>query len=57
MTERFDMVVIGAGPSGEKAAAQAAYWGKKVAVVEREPEPGGAMVASAVSTKTIRAGN
>src|SRR5947207_13157052 len=48
------MVVLGAGPTGEKAAAQAAYWGKSVAVVERAPDPGGAMVTSAVSTKTIR---
>ena len=31
---RFDMVVVGAGPAGEKAAAQAAYFGKSVAVVE-----------------------
>src|SRR5207253_145411 len=54
MAERYDMVVLGGGPTGEKAAAQAAYWGKRVAVVERTPEPGGAMVASAVSTKTIR---
>ena len=29
----FDLVVIGAGPAGEKGAAQAAYFGKKVAVV------------------------
>jgi NAD(P) transhydrogenase len=52
--DHYDLVVLGAGPAGEKAAAQAAYWGKRVAVVEREAEPGGAMVASAVSTKTIR---
>jgi len=25
--DRFDMVVIGSGPAGEKAAAQAAYFG------------------------------
>ena len=50
----YDLVVLGAGPAGEKAAAQAAYWGRRVAVVERAPAPGGAMVASAVSTKTIR---
>ena len=31
----FDMVVIGAGPAGEKAAAQAAFFGKRVAIVER----------------------
>jgi NAD(P) transhydrogenase len=52
--ERFDLLVVGAGPAGEKAAAQAAYFGKRVAVVERSPEPGGTMVAGAVSTKTMR---
>ena len=36
----FDLVVIGGGPAGEKGAVQAAYFGKRVAVVEREPEPG-----------------
>jgi NAD(P) transhydrogenase len=51
---RFDMLVIGSGPAGEKAAAQAAYFGKRVAVVDREPAPGGAMVASAVATKAMR---
>ncbi len=41
--ERYDLVVIGCGPAGEKAAAQAAYYGKKVAVVDRAT-PGGACV-------------
>ncbi|MCA1727740.1 MAG: Si-specific NAD(P)(+) transhydrogenase [Actinobacteria bacterium] len=55
MTEdRFDLVVIGSGPAGEKAAAQAAYVGKRVAVVERD-EPGGAAVRQAViPSKTLR---
>ena len=35
MGERYDMVVIGSGPAGEKGAAQAAYFGKRVAVVEQ----------------------
>lgn len=48
------MVVVGSGPAGEKAAAQAAYFGKRVAVVERHLEPGGAMIASAASTKAMR---
>ncbi len=30
MSERYDLVVIGSGPAGEKAAAQAAYFGKRV---------------------------
>jgi NAD(P) transhydrogenase len=47
--EHFDLVVIGAGPAGEKGAAQAAYFGKKVCVIERAPKPGGA----AVNTGTI----
>lgn len=54
MEADFDMVVIGAGPAGEKAAAQAAYFGRRVAVVEREPELGGAMAASALTTKAMR---
>jgi NAD(P) transhydrogenase len=49
------MVVIGSGPAGEKAAAQAAYFGKRVAVVERSPAPGGAAVSNAgIPTKTLR---
>lgn len=41
LDERFDMVVVGAGPAGEKAAAQAAYFGKSVAVVEQAAALGG----------------
>jgi NAD(P) transhydrogenase len=53
--ERYDMVVIGSGPAGEKGAAQAAYFGKRVAVVEHAPRPGGAAVSTAgVPTKTLR---
>jgi NAD(P) transhydrogenase len=53
--DRFDMVVIGSGPAGEKAAAQAAYFDKRVAVVERSPSPGGAVVRNAViPSKTLR---
>jgi NAD(P) transhydrogenase len=53
--DRFDMVVIGSGPAGEKAAAQAAYFGKRVVVVERSPSPGGARVRNAeIPSKTLR---
>jgi NAD(P) transhydrogenase len=54
MHEHFDMVVVGAGPAGEKAAAQAAYFGKGVAVVEQSTTLGGAMASSAVTTKAMR---
>jgi NAD(P) transhydrogenase len=53
--DRFDLVVIGAGPAGEKAAAQAAYFKKRVAVIEREREPGGAAVhTGTLPSKTLR---
>ncbi len=49
------MIVIGSGPAGEKGAAQAAYFGKKVAVVECEAEPGGAAVhTGTLPSKTLR---
>ncbi len=54
-SERFDLIVIGAGPAGEKAAAQAAYFKKRVAVIERELEPGGAAVhTGTLPSKTLR---
>ncbi len=52
--EQFDMVVVGSGPAGEKAAAQAAYFGKRVAVVEHAPVLGGEMVSGAITTKAMR---
>src|SRR6516164_1541542 len=51
----YDLVVIGAGPAGEKAAAQAAFFDKRVVVVEAEPEPGGAAVhTGTLPSKTLR---
>jgi NAD(P) transhydrogenase len=53
--DRFDLVAIGSGPAGEKGAAQAAYFGHKVAVVDRSPRPGGAPVnTGGIPTKTLR---
>jgi NAD(P) transhydrogenase len=49
--------VIGAGPAGEKGAAQAAYFGKRVAIVDASPRPGGIAVSTAgIPTKTLREG-
>jgi NAD(P) transhydrogenase len=54
--EVYDLVVIGAGPAGEKGAAQAAYFGKRVAMVETAPHPGGAGVnTGTVPSKALRA--
>ena len=51
----YDLIVIGSGPAGEKAAAQAAYFGKHVALVERARYLGGAGVnTGTVPSKTLR---
>ncbi len=53
--ERYDLVVIGSGPAGEKGAAQAAYFGKRVALVERGSVLGGACInTGTVPSKTLR---
>src|SRR6267142_22494 len=54
-TEQFDLVIIGCGPAGEKAGAQAAYFGKRVAVIERAGVPGGSCInTGTVPSKTLR---
>ena len=45
----FDLVVIGSGPGGQKAAIQAAKLGRKVCVVEKMQFVGGV----AINTGTI----
>ena len=51
----YDLIVIGSGPAGEKGAAQAAYFGKKVALIEREAVLGGACVnTGTIPSKTLR---
>ena len=53
--DHFDLIVIGAGPAGEKGAAQAAYFGKRVCLIERAPKPGGAAVnTGTIPSKTLR---
>jgi NAD(P) transhydrogenase len=55
LAEKFDLVVIGCGPAGEKGAAQAAYFGKKVAVIERAVQVGGSGInTGTVPSKTLR---
>jgi NAD(P) transhydrogenase len=54
-TSPYDLIVIGSGPAGEKGAAQAAYFGKRVALIEREPVPGGAAAnTGTLPSKTLR---
>lgn len=54
-TQEFDLIVIGSGSAGEHGAAQAAFLGKKVALIERSPEPGGATInTGTLPSKTLR---
>ncbi len=53
--ELYDLVCIGSGPAGQKAATQAGRFGHRVAVVEREVRPGGAMVSTpTIASKALR---
>jgi NAD(P) transhydrogenase len=51
----FDLICLGCGPAGEKAATQAAYFKHRVAVVEQNATPGGAMVnTGTLPSKALR---
>ncbi len=50
--ERFDLCVIGAGPSGYAAAMRAVDYGKNVLIVERDVIGGAGVTNGALSSKT-----
>src|SRR5215472_2124998 len=53
--ENYDIVVIGSGPGGQRAAIQAAKLGKRVAVIEASDQLGGAALrAGTIPTKAAR---
>lgn len=53
--QTFDLIVIGTGPAGEKAAVKAAYFGYKVAIIEKEATYGGAeVVTGTLPSKTLK---
>ncbi|WBO22859.1 Si-specific NAD(P)(+) transhydrogenase [Sphingomonas abietis] len=55
MQKRFDLVVIGSGPSGRRGAVQAAKLGRSVLVVEKGRRVGGVSVhTGTIPSKTIR---
>jgi NAD(P) transhydrogenase len=52
----YDLVVIGSGPAGQKAAIAAAKLGKSVAIIDRREMIGGACVhTGTIPSKTLRA--
>ncbi|TVT24741.1 Si-specific NAD(P)(+) transhydrogenase [Amycolatopsis acidiphila] len=51
----YDLIVIGSGPGGQKAAIAAAKLGKRVAVVDRQDMVGGVCVnTGTIPSKTLR---
>ncbi|MFC7671901.1 Si-specific NAD(P)(+) transhydrogenase [Mycolicibacterium sp. GCM10028919] len=54
-TQEYDLVVIGSGPGGQKAAIAAAKLGKSVAIIERGRMLGGVCVnTGTIPSKTLR---
>jgi NAD(P) transhydrogenase len=55
MSNDYEMLVIGSGPAGQKAAIQAAKLGRLVAIVERRDTIGGVSVnTGTIPSKTLR---
>jgi NAD(P) transhydrogenase len=51
----FDLIVIGSGPAGRRAAIQAAKLGKQVALIEKREVVGGACInTGTIPSKTMR---
>src|SRR5437764_9869945 len=55
MENAYDLIVIGSGPAGQRAAIYAAKLGKRVAVVESREVVGGACInTGTIPSKTMR---
>ena len=53
--EKYDLIVIGSGPAGQRAAIQAAKFGKHVALVEKLEVVGGVAInTGTIPSKTMR---
>src|SRR5712692_11676183 len=52
---QYDLIVIGSGPAGQRAAIQGAKSGKKVALIERREVVGGVCInTGTIPSKTFR---
>ena len=52
---QYDLLVLGSGPAGQKAAIQAAKLRKRVAIIEKEPSVGGSSVnTGTLPSKTLK---
>ncbi|MDB6082433.1 MAG: sthA [Gammaproteobacteria bacterium] len=51
----FDLICLGSGPAGQKAAIQAAKAGFQAAIIEREPQIGGScLLSGTIPSKALR---
>lgn len=51
----FDLICLGSGPAGQKAAVQAAKAGFHAAIIEREPQVGGScLLSGTIPSKALR---
>src|SRR6202044_3282999 len=51
----FDLICLGSGPAGQKAAIQAAKAGFRACVIEREPQVGGScLLSGTIPSKALR---
>lgn len=54
LVEHYDCIVVGSGPSGQKAAIQASKFGKKVAIIEAWALGGSSTNTATIPSKTLR---
>ena len=53
--QKYDLIVIGSGPAGQRAAIQGAKLGKRVALVEKREVVGGACInTGTIPSKSMR---
>lgn len=53
--QSYDLIVIGSGPAGQRAAIQAAKFGKRVALIEKREVVGGACInTGTIPSKSMR---
>ncbi|MEO7142894.1 MAG: FAD-dependent oxidoreductase, partial [Bryobacteraceae bacterium] len=53
--QKYDLIVIGSGPAGQRAAIQGAKTGKKVLLIEKREVVGGACInTGTIPSKTMR---
>src|SRR5947208_565988 len=53
--QKYDIIVIGSGPAGQRAAIQASKCGRKVVVIEKREIVGGACInTGTIPSKTMR---